>query len=92
MKLSQLAILISGVALSASALSADNRLGIRNIGDETDTSWQYLPKSKPFFSGSSAQTSQAPVVRVDETDTSWQYTPAAKPFFSSKPSTGGAAE
>ena len=93
MKLTQLAILLSGAALSASVFAADNnRLGIRNMGDETDTSWQYLPKAKPFFSGNTTQASAAAVVRVgDETDTSWQYTPNAKPAFSSRQA-GSSAE
>jgi len=92
MKLTQIAILLSGAALSASVLAADEaRLGIRNIGDETDTSWQYLPKAKPFFSGST-QTRTAPAARVgDETDTSWQYAPKAKPFFGGRPSAAGSA-
>jgi hypothetical protein len=95
MKLTQIAILLSGAALSASVLAAgNNRLGIPNIGDETDLSWQYTPKAKPFFSGSSTQASQAPMVRVgDETDTSWQYAPKAKPAFNSRPAaTGSSAE
>ena len=93
MKLTQIAILLSGAALSASVLAADEaRLGIRNIGDETDLSWQYTPKAKPFFSGNGAQASQAPVARVgDETDTSWQYAPKAKPFFGGRPSAAGSA-
>ena len=93
MKLTQIAILLSGAALSASVLAADNnRLGIRNLGDETDTSWQYLPKAKPFFSGNGTQASSAPVVRVgDETDTSWQYTPKAKPAFTGRPTASGSA-
>ena len=62
MKLTQIAILLSGAALSASVLAADEaRLGIRNIGDETDTSWQYTPQARPAFNsrptatGSSAE-------------------------------------
>jgi len=88
MKLTQLAILLSGAALSASVLAADNnRLGIPNVGDETDLSWQYTPKAKPFFNAeNTTQASPAAVVRVgDENDTSWQYAPKAKPAFTSHP-------
>jgi hypothetical protein len=93
MKLTQIAILLSGAALSASVLAADNRLGIPNTGDENDLSWQYTPKAKPFFSGNSTQAAPKTTVRVgDETDTSWVYAPKAKPFFGNKPSAGSAAE
>ena len=93
MKLTQIAILLSGAALSASVLAADNnRLGIPNVGDETDLSWQYTPKAKPFFSARDTQASPAAVVRIgDETDTSWQYAPKAKPAFTSHPAAGGSA-
>jgi hypothetical protein len=91
-KLTQIAILLSGAALSASVLAADNRLGIPNALDENDLSWQYTPKAKPFFSGNGTQASPAAVVRVgDETDTSWQYAPKAKPFFNSRPAAAGSA-
>ena len=94
MKLSQIAILLSGAALSASVFAAgNNRLGIPNIGDETDLSWQYTPKAKPFFNAeNTTQASPAAVVRVgDENDTSWQYAPKAKPFFGGRPSAAGSA-
>jgi hypothetical protein len=79
MKLKQIAILLSGAALSATVLGAS----AANIGDETDTSWQYTPTAKPFFAGNQpAQAKQA--VRIgDENDTSWEYLPKAKPFFAS---------
>ncbi len=78
MKLKHIAVLLSGAALSATVLGAS----AASIGDETDTSWQYLPKSKPLFSGSAA--ARQTVRLGDETDTSWQYAPKAKPAFSSK--------
>jgi len=93
MKLTQLAILLSGAALSASVLAADNnRLGIPNIGDETDTSWLYAPKAKPFFSSSTAQPAKQAARVGDETDTSWQYAPTAKPAMTGKPAGSSAAE
>jgi hypothetical protein len=92
MKLTQIAILLSGAALSASVLAADNnRLGVRNLGDETDTSWQYQPTAKPFFSSSTTQAAPAKARIGDETDASWQYAPKAKPAMDSHPAASGAA-
>jgi len=87
MKLTRIAILLSGAALSATVLGAS----AANIGDETDTSWQYAPKAQPFFSGSTAQAAKQAARVGDETDTSWQYAPKAKPFFSSSDSARPAA-
>jgi hypothetical protein len=77
MKLKQIAILLSGAALSATVFGAN----AANIGDETDTSWQYAPKAKPFFSANDNGATKQAAHIGDETDTSWQYTPKAKPFF-----------
>jgi len=83
MKAKQIAVLL-GIALSATALGAS----AANLGDETDTSWQYTPNAKPFFNGSKASTAKQ-VVRVgDENDASWEYAPKAKPFFSSNDHAG----
>jgi hypothetical protein len=75
-KLKQIAILLSGAALSATVFGAN----AASILDETDTSWQYTPNAKPFFAESNTAPKQT--VRFgDETDTSWEYAPKAKPFF-----------
>jgi len=82
MKLKQIAVLVSGALLSASALAQ-----IPHVSDETDLSWQYAPTAKPFFDGSDASGKQA--VRIgDENDTSWEYLPKAKPFFASEDASG----
>ena len=78
MKLKQIAVLVSGALLSASAFAQ-----IPHIGDETDTSWQYTPAAKPFFSGTQSAQAKQTVRFGDENDTSWQYLPKAKPFFAS---------
>ena len=82
MKLTKLAVLLSGAALSASALAA------------SDT--QYQLEKDPFFGGSKPQfnvdeTKPAAKTAVrfgDENDTSW-LTPQAKPHFAGNQSTAG---
>jgi len=78
----KLAVLLSGLALSATALG----VSAANVGDETDTSWLYAPTAKPFFSAGTAQPAKQAARIGDETDASWQYAPKAKPFFSSSDS------
>jgi hypothetical protein len=78
MKLKQIAVLASGALLSVSAFAQ-----IPHVGDETDTSWQYAPAAKPFFSGSATVEAKQPVRIGDENNTSWEYLPKAKPFFAS---------
>ena len=83
MKLTKLAVLLSGAALSASALAA------------SDTHYQL--EKDPFFGGSKPQfnvdetkpASQSPVRFGDENDTSW-LTPQAKPQFAGNQSAASA--
>jgi len=80
MKLTKLAVLLSGAALSASVLAA------------SDT--QYKLEKDPFFGGSTPRynvdetkpATQTPARYGDENDTSW-LTPQSKPQFAGNPST-----
>jgi hypothetical protein len=79
-KLTQIAVLLSGAALSASVFAADNRLGIPNDLDENVIA---SSAAHPAFNVDETRPATQTAVRFgDENDTSW-LTPKSKPAFSS---------
>jgi hypothetical protein len=88
-KLTQIAVLLSGAALSASVFAADDHLGIPHNVDENDLASWYRPIATPTFSGSPA--AQQIVRFGDENDTSWM-TPKTKPAFSGNDTTAAAGQ